>query len=271
MYCLNMKEYSVLIPFQGNLHCFGSCDAMKTPLHDCFLKYVSNQSSGMVGLYPIAYGPGAGPSNVSFCDFSKRSVFKISYLVLLLPNHVLKKKRKVKWQVNSNLCVVCLRAEHAWSAHKGADFAHCEWLPLRTLCSCQVLFEEGTQVCGPRSLGPTSAESGGLDRMDRKWTERRGWRWALPFLSPHPLDLLSGVGSTLSGFFRPQVKAQCCSYPFPPPHSPAYEEMVEVVIRGVAILNINWQAERKESCQKTRSKKAFYPVHFPSMSSTPMF
>lgn len=65
------------------------------------------------------------------------------------------------------------------------------------------------------------------------------------FLSPHPLDLLSGVGRTLSGFY-----------------SPAYEELVEVVTRGVAKLNIDWQTERQEACQKSKVKEHFLPSPF---------
>lgn len=48
-------------------------------------------------------------------------------------------------------------AENAWSALKGADVAHCEFLQLRMLCSHLVLFEEGALAHAPCGSGPAPA------------------------------------------------------------------------------------------------------------------
>lgn len=37
-----------------------------------------------------------------------------------------------------------------------------------------------------------------------------------------------------------------------PPHSPAYEELVEVVTRAVAKLNFDWLTESQDACPKSK-------------------
>ncbi len=44
-----------------------------------------------------------------------------------------------------------------------------------------------------------------------------------------------------------------------PPHSHAYEELVEVVTRAVERLNINWQAEKEDVHSKSRLDERFLP------------
>ncbi|ROI78118.1 Deleted in malignant brain tumors 1 protein [Anabarilius grahami] len=44
-----------------------------------------------------------------------------------------------------------------------------------------------------------------------------------------------------------------------PFHSPAYEELMEVVTRAVAKLNLEWPAEREEVCHKSKLDECFLP------------
>lgn len=45
-----------------------------------------------------------------------------------------------------------------------------------------------------------------------------------------------------------------------PPHSPAYEELVEVITLAVAMLNINWPAKRQDVHPKRKLDKRFLTV-----------
>ncbi len=58
-----------------------------------------------------------------------------------------------------SLCDVCLGAEHARSAFKGADYPHCERLLLRMLRSWRDLFKEGAFTSVPYGSGPAAAEA----------------------------------------------------------------------------------------------------------------
>lgn len=44
-----------------------------------------------------------------------------------------------------------------------------------------------------------------------------------------------------------------------PPHTPAYEELMEVVTRAVARLNIDWPAEKQDVCPKSKLDLRFLP------------
>lgn len=44
----------------------------------------------------------------------------------------------------------------------------------------------------------------------------------------------------------------------PPPHPPAYEELLEVVTHAVAKLNISWPCERQEAHKKSKLDERFF-------------
>lgn len=44
-----------------------------------------------------------------------------------------------------------------------------------------------------------------------------------------------------------------------PPHTPAYEELIEVITCAVARLNIEWPAKRQEVCQRSLLDEIFLP------------
>ncbi len=169
------------------------------------------------------YGPRklkstCGGYSGSFLSFSKRSVCVSplfvceSYLVLSVP-HFAKKvipkasdKAKHKGECGQHyrlcvpscprsitggdthsLCVVCLGAKHAESALKGAGIA--------SVCRC-VHFAPG-RLSSRREPSPAFLAvpallpprwSNGCIRGDHRWIWWREWRWASPFLLPHPPD-----------------------------------------------------------------------------------
>ncbi len=103
-----------------------------------------------------------------------------------------------------SLCVVCLGAKHAESALEGADFPHCERLPLHTLRSPKALFEEGDFTSVPRDAGPAFAEA---EQWLRSWESQmdqvEGMKGRVPifFLSHQIQRLLSGIRKSALRFF----------------------------------------------------------------------
>ncbi len=91
-----------------------------------------------------------------------------------------------------SLCVVCLGVKHAKSALEGAGCPHCERLPLRTLRSQRVLFEEGAFTSVPRGAGPASAEA-----------ERRLHSWGSQFDLAEGMDTGRSLSSSLSSLSGP--------------------------------------------------------------------
>ncbi len=91
------------------------------------------------------------------------------------------------------LCVACLGEEHAQSARETAGWEHCNVLPLRTLRSRVAFFREDAQARVPQFLGfAKGSVSGGRDR--HRIISAFTW---------HVQCLVSGLGSTRCGFFRP--------------------------------------------------------------------
>ncbi|KAL0161741.1 hypothetical protein M9458_045466, partial [Cirrhinus mrigala] len=177
-------------------------------------------------------------------------------------------KRYITSGDTHSMCVVCLGAEHAMSALEGADCPHCESLPLKVLRSRKALFEEGAFASVPQGAGPASAEA---ERVLRSWGSQmdllEGMETGDPLSSSLPgrsaahsegsearaaATSSQGTGSSLhlssSEGGDLESTAEEAS-----PQSVQYEELLEVVTRAVAKLNINWPAEEKVAPQR-RSK-----------------
>ncbi|KAI2657205.1 hypothetical protein H4Q32_021306 [Labeo rohita] len=164
-----------------------------------------------------------------------------------------------------SLCVVCLGADHAESALEGADCPHCERLPLRALRSRKALFKEGAFTSVPRGSGPASAEAerrlhswgSQLDLLEGMETDPgpvlRDWKPALRLLPPQ------GTASTLRISSSVEVESECVEVA---PQSPQYEELLEVVTRAVAKLNIDWPAEKQAEPQRSKLDERFLPRLF---------
>ncbi|KAI2649963.1 50S ribosomal protein L1 [Labeo rohita] len=155
-------------------------------------------------------------------------------------------KRYITSGDTHSMCVVCLGAEHTVSALEGADCPHCELLPLRTLRSRKALFEEGAftsvpQGAGmPRRSGSTARSEGSEART--AVTSPQGAGSSLHISSSEEGDLLSTTEEVS-------------------PQSVQYEELLEVVTRAVAKLNIDWPAEEKAAPSPRRSLPFFPDLH----------
>lgn len=166
-----------------------------------------------------------------------------------------------------SLCVNCLGAQHARSALEGADCEHCEALPIRVLRSRLAVFDEAGQARAPRGSGPASAEAA---RRLRSWGSQRelageiGTAEALSQSSSDSSDALPpraeardaassarGEGPMLELSASEDVDVLSIEAgdveAHSSPHVPAYEELVEVVTRAVARLNISWPSEKQEA------------------------
>ncbi|XP_067278254.1 uncharacterized protein [Pseudorasbora parva] len=169
-----------------------------------------------------------------------------------------------------SLCVACLGAQHAQAALEGAACEHCERLPLRTLRSRRALFEEGASARVPRGSGPAAAEA---ERRLQSWGSRldvaegleTGAALSLP--SPAPSSGSSrGMEARMVVSSPPrespvlhlssseEVDVESIETEDSPLQSPACEELVEVLTRAVARLNIDWPTERYEAGRRRASK-----------------
>ncbi len=142
-------------------------------------------------------------------------------------------------------------------------------MPLCTLCSRKALFEEGAF---------TSVSHG--TRGVRSWIWQREWRQASPNLLPHLPDLGSearsavsstrGAGSALLLSSSGEVDVK--SIEDSPPQFPQYEKLLEVVIRVVAKLSIDWPAEKLSEPQKSKLDERFpHTKLLPPRWSLPFF
>ncbi|KAI2651174.1 enzymatic polyprotein [Labeo rohita] len=173
-----------------------------------------------------------------------------------------------------SLCVVCLGADHAESALEGANCPHCERLPLRALRSRKALFKEGAFISVPRGSGPASAEA--------EW-QLHSWGSQLDLLegmeTGEPLSPSSpsrsgacsqgsearsavssppGTASTLRISSSSKVESECVEVA---PHSPQYEELLEVVTRvAVSITPEPAPTEVSRSWGKPFSARLFVPT-----------
>ncbi|MCI4377585.1 hypothetical protein PGIGA_G00205140 [Pangasianodon gigas] len=169
-----------------------------------------------------------------------------------------------------SLCVACLGAEHAQSALEGAGCAHCECLPLRALRSRWALFEEGALTSVPRGAGPASAEA---ERRLRSWglqmdlAERMETgpslspsspsRSTVPSLGSEARSAVSSPRGTDSALHLSSSEEVDVESVDPEPQSPQYGELLEVVTRAVAKLNIDWPAESRPELQCSRLDEHF--------------
>ncbi|CAM4721262.1 unnamed protein product [Leuciscus chuanchicus] len=167
------------------------------------------------------------------------------------------------------LCVFCLGVEHAQSVLEGADCEHCVKLSLRTLRSRRAFFEEDGSVRVPRGAGPAAAEA---QRRLSSWGSHMdlvaGFETG-PALS-QPLPAESGASAQEGGRSAaspPRVEAPLlrlssseeldavevehniedeCS----PARISGDEELMEVLTRAVAKLNIEWPTDNVDIVQK---------------------
>ncbi|KAI2654754.1 Transposon Ty3-G Gag-Pol polyprotein [Labeo rohita] len=183
------------------------------------------------------------------------------------------------------LCMVCLGADHAESALEGADCPHCERLPLRALRSRKALFKEGAFTSVPRGSGPASAEA---EQRLHSWGSQLDLLEGME--TGEPLSLSShgrsgarsqgsearsaatspqGTASTLRISSSEEVESECVEVA---PQSPQYEELLEVVTRAVAKLNIDWPAEKQAELQRGKLDERFLRNRPPpSHRSLPFF
>ncbi|KAL0186202.1 hypothetical protein M9458_017872, partial [Cirrhinus mrigala] len=185
------------------------------------------------------------------------------------------------------LCVVCLGAEHAAAALEGADCPHCVQMSLHTLRSRKALFQLGAFSSVPRGSGPASAEAG---RRLHSWGSQldlaEGMETGIP-LSPasparspaRPLGAEAraadssprGTGSTLPISSSEEVDVGSVEDVLAP-QFPQYEELLEVVTRAVAKLNIDWPPESLVEPQRSKLDERFLRSRPPSARrSLPFF
>ncbi|KAI2644503.1 Spindle and kinetochore-associated protein 1 [Labeo rohita] len=180
-------------------------------------------------------------------------------------------KRYITSGDTHSMCVVCLGAEHAASALEGADCPHCEDLPLRTLRSGRDLFEEGSFISVPQGAGPASAEA---EWVLHSWGAQldllKGMETGNPLSPSSPsrsaarsvgsearsaATSTQGAGSSL--LLSSSGEGDLESVTEPLPQSPQYEELLEVVTRAVAKLNISWPAEEELTPQRSKLDERF--------------
>ncbi|KAL0148900.1 hypothetical protein M9458_055704 [Cirrhinus mrigala] len=149
-----------------------------------------------------------------------------------------------------SMCIVCLGADHTESA----------------LRSRKALFKEGAFTSIPHRSGPASPEAE---------QQLHSWGSQLDLLEGMETgELLSPSSPSRSGahsqgleacpqFLPPRKRPQRSVF-LPPrrpiwkaPHSPQYEELLEVVTRAVAKLNINWPTEKHAEPQQSKLDERF--------------
>ncbi len=172
------------------------------------------------------------------------------------------------------------------SALEGAGCPHCERLPLRTLRSWRALFEEGVFASVLTVLAPLPLRrSGSCIRGARSWIWQREWRRADPYLYPHlpdPLPVLWDRKPVLR-FLPLRGQAQRFAYLSPrrkmwrvltirPFNPPQYEELLEVVTRAIAKLNIDWPVDNQTEKQRSKLDERFlHSKSLPLRQSLPFF
>ncbi len=170
-----------------------------------------------------------------------------------------------------SLCVVCLGAKHAESAFEEAGCPHCERLPIHTLRSRRALFEEGVFASAPHGKKSLDLAEGletgkplSLSSPARSTARSLGSEARSAVSSPQregPVFHLS-----------PSEEEDVESTGFSPTLSPQYEELLEVVTRAVAKLNINWPADDQTEEQRSKLDERFLSSKsLPLRRSLPFF
>ncbi len=186
-----------------------------------------------------------------------------------------------------DLCVVCMGAEHARSALEGADCVHCERLSMHFLRSRKDLFDaEGAFTSVSRSAGPAAAE---VERRQHSWGSQEDLLEGMETgksLSPSPPIRFGGRspgsearsavtsprGTDSALLLSSSEEGECESIEAPPPVSPQYEELLEVMSRAVAKLNISWPAEEHAEPQTNKLDERFLRAkRSPPTRSLPFF
>ncbi|KAL0201377.1 hypothetical protein M9458_004564, partial [Cirrhinus mrigala] len=162
-----------------------------------------------------------------------------------------------------SLCVVCSGADHV-------DCPHCERLSLRVLRSRKALFKEGALTNVPRGSGPASTE---VERQLHSWGSQLDWLEGMETgdpLSPSSptrstacslgsearsaVSSPRGTGLTLRISSSEEIDVESADEV---PHSPQYGELLEVVTRAVAKLNIDWPADKQTEPQRSKLDERF--------------
>ncbi len=186
-----------------------------------------------------------------------------------------------------DLCVVCLGAEHARSVLERADCVHCERLSMHLLCSRKALFDaEEAFTSVSRGAGPAAAEA---ERRQHSWGSQVDLLERMETgesLSPSPPIRFSGRspgsearsavtsprGTDSVLLLSSSEEGECESAEAPPPVSPQYEELLEVMTRAVAKLNISWPAEEHAEPQTSKLDERFLRAkRSPPTRSLPFF
>ncbi len=125
--------------------------------------------------------------------------------------------------------VAFLGVKHARSALEGADCSHCVHMSMRSLHSRRALFEVGALTSAPCGSGPTLAEA-----------EQRLKSWG------SQVDLTERLerGMSLSPSSPARFSAQSVGLETRS-ETVSFEELLEVVTRAVAKLNIEWPADKE--------------------------
>ncbi len=158
-------------------------------------------------------------------------------------------------------------------------------------CHCVRFASRGLSLRGEPSPAfltvlapPPPRRSGSCTRGVRSWIWRREWRRAGPYLLPHLPDPLPALWDwkPVLRFLHPGERARrFCYLPeevdvesveYSLLQSPQYEELLEVVTRAVAKLNIDWPAEKQAEPQKSKLDERFLRTKpLPPRRSLPFF
>jgi hypothetical protein len=175
------------------------------------------------------------------------------------------------------LCVNCLGVQHAWAALEGAACGDCEALPMRVLRSRLALFDEHGQARAPHGSGPASVEAA---RRLRSWGSQKDLAdenetAAAPSHSSSedseaPVHGAEARVAASSAHIQDPMLVLSASEevdvlsievddrePDSPVHVHAYEELIEVVTRAVARLNISWPHDVQEAQNKSKLDERF--------------
>ncbi len=176
-------------------------------------------------------------------------------------------------------CVFCLGMEHARDVFEGAVCVHCERLPMRTLRSRLSLFSrKGGQPSASRDSSPTAAEA---RRRMKSWGSQADLadeferELSLSHESAknesEPLDyddvisLTSSdpAASALLGYAQEEQEmseSQDVESELSQDSCPAYEELLDVMERATARLDLPWE-RTKMAAPRGRLDERFLPGH----------
>lgn len=159
------------------------------------------------------------------------------------------------------ICVHCLRVEHAWAALNGAVCEHCENAPLPPClmwqarlvlwhlrsCGSQMELEEELEMASVLPCPSLAGSSSPIWDME-----------ASSAASSTPSEnLMLGLSSSEE---VDALSIEAGDFKDLPPFSTMYEELLEVVTRAVAKLNVDWPSEKQEALRKVNSMSTFCSV-----------